>query len=103
MVDCGAKLERKPSGKLECTSIGAGEAERSEGGGRVYVYTDGVVGRVVAEGYVVGHVLAVNSEDELSAFGDVERTADGAGQAVDVRTAQAIWSDARQIADHIQP
>src|SRR5271156_6211797 len=85
-------LEREPSRELEGAGICAGEVERAEGAA-VDIGLDLVVGGVVAEGDGIGHVLAIDSEDEFGTFGDVEGATQRAGETVHTRTTQTIGSD----------
>ena len=78
-------LEGEPSGELEGSGVRTGVVERTEGAG-VDVEPDLAVAGVVAEVHGVGDVLAIDSEDELGAIGQVEGAVEVAGEAVETGT-----------------
>jgi hypothetical protein len=93
-------LEGEPSGELEGAGVGAGEVESSEGAG-VHVDADPVIRCVIAEGDGIGHILAVDPEDGLGPFGDVEGATKSAGETVHAGATQTIGSGAGQVTDHV--
>ena len=78
-VETIRKLELNAPLELEGARIVAGTGYLAKGG-IVYVDADLIVLEVVAEGDVVGYVIAIHAEDELVAVGNVEGAVDGHGQ-----------------------
>ena len=65
-------LEGQPAGELEGAGVRAGEVQRAECRA-VDVDPNLVVRGVIAKGGVIGHILAIDTKDELHTIVEVKR------------------------------